>query len=314
MNLTTPITIQPSGITLGYGDMLLLVGSCFTDNIGCHLDMAAFDVLRNPFGILYNPASIAQCLQRCVEDAALTQSDLVQQQGQWHSWLHHSSFSRSTPQETLQACNDALHQAHAFLESCTTLIVTFGTAYIYKLKRDGRVVGNCHKVPQQQFVKQRMQVDDIVSEWQKLIFRLPRNIEKIIFTVSPIRHWKDGAHENQLSKATLLLAIDRLVGHRAGHAIVYFPSYELMMDELRDYRFYADDLLHPSNLATDIIWQRFLESYADDATQQIAHKAEQLYKMQQHRPFFPDSDEYCTHQAKTAALQEELKKLIDSQR
>lgn len=314
MNLTTPITTQQAGITLGYGDMLLLVGSCFTDNIGSHLEMAAFDVLSNPFGILYNPASIARCLLRCAEGTPLTEDDLVQQQGQWHSWQHHGSFSRATPQQTLQACNDALRRAHDFMAACTTLIVTFGTAYVYRLKKDGRVVGNCHKVPQQQFIKQRMQVDDIVGEWQNLIYRLPRNIEKIVFTVSPIRHWKDGAHENQLSKATLMLAIDRLVGRRAGHTIAYFPSYELMMDELRDYRFYADDMLHPSSLATEIIWQRFMECYADDTTRQIAHKAEQLYAMQQHRPLYPDSDEYRAHQARTSALQEELRQLIASRR
>ncbi len=309
-NLTTPIIPEPGGITLNYGDRVLLMGSCFTDNIGAHLEAAAFDVLCNPFGILYNPSSIAMCLQHCVEATPITAADLVQQQGQWHSWLHHSGFSRPTPQETLRACNEALYRAHHFLEGCTTLIVTFGTANVYRLKHDGRVVGNCHKVPQQQFIRQRLAVDDIVGQWQQVIFQLPRGIQKVVFTVSPIRHWKDGAHEDQLSKSTLLLAIDRLVGRRAGHTIGYFPSYELMMDELRDYRFYADDMLHPSSLAVDIIWQRFLSCYMGAATQQIVNKAEQLHKMQQHRPLFPDSHEYRAHQARTTALERELQELI----
>lgn len=310
MELQTVVRTVPDGISLNHGDSMVLVGSCFTDNIGDKLETAAFDVLRNPFGILYNPFSIAQCLQRCLADKEITEDDLVCQQGQWHSWLHHGSFSQSTPQECLRLCNCSLHEAHAYLQQCSTLVITFGTSNVYRLKGSGRVVGNCHKVPQQQFVKQLSTVDDIVREWQKILYQLPQHVKKIIFTVSPIRHWADGAHGNQLSKATLLLAIDRLVGRRSGHVIAYFPAYELMMDELRDYRFYADDLLHPSTLATEIIWQRFEQTYMDEATRLIAAKSEQLYRMQQHRPFFPDSEEYRQHQAKTQQLQQELQALI----
>jgi hypothetical protein len=313
MDLQTVVNIEKDDIDVSHADSLLLIGSCFTDNIGDRLETAAFDVRRNPFGILYNPLSIAQCLQRCLADRELTNDDLVFQQGQWHSWLHHSSFSQSSPQECLKLCNYSIHDTHAYLQSCTTLVITFGTAYVYHLKSDGRVVGNCHKVPQQQFMKQLSTVDDIVREWQNILFSLPRNVKKIIFTVSPIRHWADGAHGNQLSKAILLLAIDRLVGHRSGHTIGYFPAYELMMDELRDYRFYADDLLHPSTLATEIIWQRFATAYMNVTTQQTAHKAEQLYRMQQHRPFFPDSEEYRQHQAKTQQLQQELQMLMEQE-
>lgn len=308
--LQTVVPVDRDGIELSHTDALLLAGSCFTDNIGDRLESAAFDVQRNPFGILYNPFSIAQSLQRCMEDRELTEGDLVQQQGQWHSWMHHGSFSQSTPEACLRLCNSSLHATHAYLQQCSALIITFGTAYLYRLKSDGRVVGNCHKIPQQQFVKQLPAVDDIVREWQKLLYGLPRNVEKIIFTVSPIRHWADGAHGNQLSKATLLLAIERLVGHRAGHVIAYFPAYELMMDELRDYRFYADDMLHPSPLATEIIWRRFAGAYMSELTRRIADKAEQLYRMQQHRPLHPDSEEYRQHQVKTVQLQHELQALI----
>ncbi len=271
----TAVPVNAGGVNLCHADAVALLGSCFADNMGERFEMAAFDVLRNPFGVLYNPMSIALCLRHCFDNREITKDDLVLQQGLWHSWLHHSSFSDSTPEACLLRCNAAIRRAHEFLSHCSTLVITFGTAFVYKQKGTGRVVGNCHKIPQQQFVKTLATVEDIVSEWQHLIFALPAHIKQIVFTVSPIRHWADGAHGNQLSKATLLMAIERLVGRRAGHVITYFPAYEIMMDELRDYRYYADDLLHPNALAEKIIWQRFEQTYMSEATLQIIDKAEQ---------------------------------------
>ncbi len=308
--LQTTVPGEAGGVGMRHADAVMLLGSCFADNMGERFEMAAFEVLRNPFGVLYNPMSMALCLRYCLENREITKEDLVFQQGLWHSWLHHSSFSDSTPEACLAQCNAAIHRAHDFLSRCSTLVVTFGTAFVYKQKGSGRVVGNCHKVPQQQFIKSLAKVEEIVSEWQHLIFALPAHIKQIIFTVSPIRHWADGAHGNQLSKATLLMAVERLLGRRAGHTMSYFPAYEIMMDELRDYRFYADDLLHPNSLAEKIIWQRFAQTYMSEATLRVVDKAEQLYRMSQHRPFFPDSEEYRKHKEKTEQLKQELQRLI----
>ncbi len=305
---TVPVAAGDVGIT--HADAILLLGSCFADNMGSRFETAAFDVLHNPFGVLYNPLSMAVCLRHCLEHRAIGESDLVFQQGQWHSWLHHGSFSGSTPAACLAQCNEAVSRAHTFLSRCSTLIVTFGSAFVYRHRGTGSVVGNCHKVPQQQFVKSLVTVDEIVSEWQQVIFGLPSHIKQIVFTVSPIRHWADGAHGNQLSKATLLMAVERLVGHRAGHTIAYFPAYEIMMDELRDYRYYADDLLHPSALAERIIWQRFSQAYMSEATRQLADKAEQLHRMERHRPFFPDSEEYRKHKAHMEQSRHELQQQL----
>ncbi len=308
--LQTAVPVEAGGVSLNHADAVMLLGSCFADNMGERFEAAAFDVFHNPFGVLYNPMSIALCLRHCLDNREITTDDLVYQQSLWHSWLHHSSFSATTPEECLLQCNTAIHRGHEFLSRCSTIVITLGTAFVYKQKGTGRVVGNCHKVPQQQFIKTMATVEEIVSEWQHLIFGMPSHIKQIVFTVSPIRHWADGAHGNQLSKATLLMAVERLLGRRAGHTISYFPAYEIMIDELRDYRYYADDLLHPNALAEKIIWQRFAQTYMSEATLQIVDKAEQLYRMSQHRPFFPDSEEYKKHKDKTEQLRHELQRLL----
>ncbi|MDY5969234.1 MAG: GSCFA domain-containing protein [Bacteroidales bacterium] len=308
--LNTPVPTTPQPFQLTHQDRLLLLGSCFADNIGQRLQDAAFTVKRNPFGALYNPLSTAQCLLRCLEGKPICDEDLVYHNGLWHSWLHHGNFSQPSKENCLKECNTELCQTHEFLEDCNTLIVTFGTAFAYRLASDGRVVGNCHKLPQQTFEKCLLDVDEIVNAWKETLSAACGNGNKplrVIFTVSPIRHWRDGAHENAISKATLLLAIHKLAAEELHGTVSYFPSFEIMMDELRDYRFYADDMLHPSTLAQNIIWERFLNAYVSDATRAVVQKAELLTRMKTHRPLFPESEAYTQYQRKMAALEEKLK-------
>ncbi len=277
MKLVTYVDIPPSMLRIGYDTPLLLLGSCFTDEVGGKLQAAGFDLLCNPFGTLYNPMSIASCLQRAVDNRPMQADELVWHDGLWHSWLHHSRFSHSDREQCLSHCNDAIRQTHDFLERKPLLMVTFGTAWVFY--HQGRVVANCHKLPSQQFERRRLSVREIVEVWQPLSARLAC---PIIFTVSPIRHLADGAHGNQLSKATLMLAVDSMVN--ANPQTYYFDSYELLMDELRDYRFYARDMCHPSDMAVDIVWERFQETYMSAETRDCLRRQEKAYIQSQHRP------------------------------
>ncbi len=276
MKLMTPVDISPSPLSVGYDTPMLLLGSCFTDEIGKKLQAAGFDLLCNPFGTLYNPLSIAACLQRAVDNRPMQADELVWHDGLWHSWLHHSRFSHADRNQCLSCCNEAIHQTHAFIERKPLLMVTFGTAWVFE--RGGSVVANCHKVPQREFNRRRLTVQEIVETWQPLSARLAC---PTLFTVSPIRHLADGAHGNQLSKATLMLAVDSMVN--ANPQTYYFDSYELLMDELRDYRFYARDMCHPSEVAVDIVWERFQEAYMSTETRDSVHRQEKTYSQSQHR-------------------------------
>lgn len=270
MNLTTPVPVVPSPLRLSHERPVLLIGSCFTESIGMKISDFGFRTLINPFGILYNPLSIAECLRRCVEGEEITERELVFRDQLWHSWLHHGSFSRPTPEACLEACNQRLHEAHNFLKENPVIILTLGTAWVYE--HEGRPVANCHKVPGKEFTKRLLTVDEITSQFSPLNSPFP-----ILLTVSPIRHWADGPHGNQLSKSTLLLATEQLPWE-------YFPAYEILMDELRDYRFYDRDLLHPSPLAVDIVWERFQQTYMDAPTLARGQEAHKQHLREAHRP------------------------------
>ena len=272
---------------------IVSLGSCFADEIGQRLEAGGFAIEANPFGTLYNPASIAAALHRLVDDRELdATADLVEHEGLWHSWHHHGSFSRKTQQEVLDACNSRIHQAHRALRDAKLLMVTFGTAWVFELSPEsgfrvdtpGGVVANCHKLPAATFCRRRLDVHEIVSQWQPLLLELHALGCHVVFTVSPIRHTADGAHGNQLSKSTLLLAVDQLV--QTG-AAAYFDSYEILMDELRDYRFYARDLCHPSDLAVDIMWERLQQTYMTDAVRQKVALNEKALRQSLHRPLHP---------------------------
>ena len=276
MQLTTPVIITPATLSIDYSTPMLLLGSCFTDEVGERLQAAGFDTLCNPFGTLYNPLSIAACLWRAIDNRLMVGDELVGYDGLWHSWMHHSRFSHEDKDVCLTRCNQSISQVHQYLSLHPLLVVTFGTAWVFY--HNGSVVANCHKLPSQQFVRRRLDVGEIVDVWQPLMERLGTDI---LFTVSPIRHMADGAHGNQLSKATLLLATERLVERR--EQAYYFDSYELLMDELRDYRYYARDMCHPSDVAVDVVWERFQQAYMTAATREQVRQREKVFRQSQHR-------------------------------
>ena len=302
MQLQTVVDIPKAPFQISHTDKLLLLGSCFADEMGEKLTANGFQVLANPFGTLYNPASIALMLLRCISERDCTEVFQDSVTGIWHSWMHHSRFSAATRNELQESVNKATAQTADYLRQANVLIVTFGTAIIYRLKETGMLVANCHKQPDSLFLRERLTAYDIVDQWQILLNLLSTiNPElKIIFTVSPIRHKRDGLHVNQISKGILLQAVDEIVNSNLSNSkceheqeIVnskssnckynYFPSYEIMLDELRDYRFYAEDMVHPSPLAVEYIWQRFQQTYMSPQTVEQCRLKLKQWKQTQHR-------------------------------
>ena len=281
---TTPVETPQMPFIVDFSSGIISLGSCFADEIGKRLQEGGFNIELNPFGALYNPASIASAMQRIIDDKPIGMGDLVEQDGLWHSWHHHGSFSQATPDATLEACNSRIHQAHNALKKASLLMITFGTAYIYEY--EGCVVANCHKVPNNRFARCRMTVDEIVALWTPLIEKLNTQYPtlNIVFTVSPIRHLADGAHGNQLSKSTLLLAVDQLITQTINQSIHYFPSYEIVLDELRDYRFFGLDMTHPTELAVDVVWEHFQRATMRPAVCEQARVNAKQAKRDKHIP------------------------------
>ncbi|MBQ6978158.1 MAG: GSCFA domain-containing protein [Paludibacteraceae bacterium] len=281
MKLQTIVDIKPSEWKIGYEDKILMLGSCFSDEIGRQMEERKMQVTCNPFGTLYNPLSIANAIH-------MTElPELVEHDGLWHSMAHHGSFSRATKEEAEKAVAESIETMQRALEEATVVIVTFGTAWVYELSaishQPSVIVGNCHKMPEKWFSRRRLTVEEIVEAWQPILAQYAD--KKWLFTVSPIRHVRDGLHENQVSKATLLMAVDQMVNSTWPNGKwQYFPSYEIVMDELRDYRFYADDLVHPSSMAVEYIWERFCETFCTSQTINAMHLAHKEWKFAHHRP------------------------------
>lgn len=312
MKLYTEVEIPNAPWGIGHSDRLMLLGSCFATDIGERLTDAGFRTQVNPLGALYNPASVAVLLDRLIDKRPFAPEDIMDFGAEGYgTWEAHSLLSRPTADEALQVLNERLVQAWTWLHDADVLIVTFGTAWVYRL--GGNVVANCHHEPPSRFVRERLTVDDIVHLWQPLFHRLAtlRPGLRILFTISPIRHLRDGAHANQLSKATLLLAVETLLRVRGEGLVVrvkagaannsnpspltsnptYFPSYEIVLDELRDYRFYADDLTHPAPLAVERVWERFADTYFDASTRQAVRRIGEVTRALRHRPLHSESNE-----------------------
>ena len=301
LTFSTPVHIPVSDWQIGYNDRLLLLGSCFSDHIAAKLNEHYFQVTANPFGTLYNPLSIANALSLA---AAGQLPEWVEWGGLYHSMYHHGSFSRPTAEQTAEAVGESMQVLRKAFEEAQVVIITFGTAWVYEY--EGKVVANCHKMPANKFERRRLTVEEIVEVWQPIV---EAHKEKhFLFTVSPIRHIKDGLHENQLSKAVLLMAIDRLQqqaqagketqtkGEKHTQAspttrVAYFPSYEIVQDELRDYRFYAEDMVHPSAVAVEYVWEWFGKTYFSEATQREMQPLHRLYLDRHHTLLHPDSAE-----------------------
>ena len=269
---------------------VVMLGSCFTDNVGGCLLGGGFPACVNPCGTLYNPASIASALLDILYERPYTRDDLFQHEGLWHSWSHHSRFSGPDPDAVVEHINKSQAKASEALSKASALFITFGTSWIFRLTEEGRVVANCHKKPAALFQREMLNTQKVYGLWKKMLRELQARYPalKTVFTVSPIRHLADGAHGNQASKSTLLLAIDQLTPGFADTSL-YFPAYEIMMDDLRDYRFYAADMLHPSPVAIAYIYDKFCESFMTQATVMKALQAEREARRVAHRPLHPTS-------------------------
>lgn len=291
---STPVNIQPAPFDLSFRDKILLAGSCFAEEIGGLLTENKFDVDVNPFGALYNPLSLDDALRRLASGKPYIHSDLFLHEGRYYSFAHHSKFSSADADTALKMMNDRIELSTLQLKECSLLIVTWGTAFGYRLKSgDGKVVANCHKLPAETFIREMLSIDEILCRWNYLLaslFALNPNLH-LVLTVSPIRHLNDGAQGNQISKSTLIIAADRL-RQSFPDRISYFPAYEIMMDELRDYRFYADDMLHPSRTAVEYIWEKFRNSYFSSETKTAYDAWQPIRKALRHVPFNPKSETY----------------------
>ncbi|MDD3080366.1 MAG: GSCFA domain-containing protein [Paludibacter sp.] len=277
---------------ISYEHNIMSLGSCFSENIGMKLQSAYFSIDINPFGILFNPVSIKNCIEKLIKNNAFVEKDLFKHQSLWGSFYHSTLFSATSPEVCLKNINERFEKGHENLEKANFLLITFGTAWIFEHKETNTVVTNCHKLPASNFVRRRLSVDEIVSEYIALFHKLHILYPtlKIILTVSPVRHWKDGANDNNLSKSILLLAVDKI--QSLFEHVFYFPAYEIMMDELRDYRFYDKDMFHPSEVAIDYIWQRFSETFFSQKTLQLKKKLENIRQQTEHRPIHPDTIEH----------------------
>lgn len=294
MDLQTNVELPSKIPLISYQKHLMLFGSCFADHIGSLLTDYKFYCDVNPFGTLYNPASIEQAIRLLQTREEWAAADLLRHpSGFSYSLMHHSCFSHRDEQCCLSQINERFRKARTGLSELDVLLLTWGTAWVYRYKKTGGIVGNCHKLPSADFERCCLRVDDVVESYVALMEDLlavnPRL--KVLICVSPIRHLKETAHGNQLSKAVLLLAVEQLQ-QLFPQSIIYFPSYELMIDELRDYRFYAEDMVHPSSLAVKYIWSCFVKTFCSDSTLQQMQQWEKIAKALNHRPFDVQASSY----------------------
>ncbi|MDR1864643.1 MAG: GSCFA domain-containing protein [Bacteroidales bacterium] len=268
---------------INYGTPLMMLGSCFAENIGCQLQRLKFNMVINPFGTVFHPLPIARQLQRMIAAEKYTKDDLLYHHESWISFDHHGRFSHPDADVCLQGINRELLEGRRQLTQAGWIFVAFGTAWAYRRKDTGQIAANCHQYPAGMFERVRSGVDEICEKWEKTIAALHvcSPDAKIVFTVSPVRHLRDGAHENQLSKATLLLSVERLNSITGAG---YFPAYEILLDDLRDYRFYGEDMTHPSPAAMQYIREYFRETYLTDEASRIMKEVEDIVKASDHRP------------------------------
>ena len=289
MQLQTNLPLTPATRQIDYTSKVLLLGSCFTEHIGNKLEYFQFRNYSNPFGIYFHPKAIESLLNRVLEERPFEIADVFEFQEQWHSYEAHSRVSQPSKEALIKTLNDRLSASREFLISATHIFLTLGTAWGYRLQATGNWVANCHKVPQKEFSKELLGVSDVESGLKRILSMI-RHLNpgaQVVFTISPVRHLKDGFIENQQSKAHLIAAVHRVI--QDGKAD-YFPAYELFMDELRDYRFYAEDLVHPNGLAIEYIWEKFKQVWLAKNTFGAMQKVADIRKGLAHRPFNPESE------------------------
>jgi hypothetical protein len=289
MQFFANINIKPLEPSITYKDKILLTGSCFTEHIGNFLIENKFNALQNPNGILFDPLSVSSSLLSYIQNKKYTEGDLFYLNETWNSWQHHSRFSAVNKQDCLNGINQSQQQAHVFLKDADWLIITLGSAFTYKIVENSNAVANCHKAPAQHFNKHLNTIEEIVTAFDSVIHQLFHfnNKLKIIFTISPVRHLRDGVVDNNRSKARLIEAVHHLVNKF--DKLYYFPAYELVIDVLRDYRFYDIDLAHPNYAATQFVLEKFSENCFDQPTKELLEEIKKIVIAKKHKPFNPES-------------------------
>ncbi len=291
MEFRLALTPREFEYKINHQHTLFLAGSCFTEQIGAKLSNLKFKTIENPHGILFNPISIAHSISTYVQNKVYTSDDLFFENELWGSWDHHTRFSNINKEECLNKINESQSRAHAFLKNADWLMITLGSSFVYELSSD-RVVANCHKVPADKFKKRLLSSEAIQNSLKKMLdeLRVFNPSIKVIFTISPVRHLRDGFIENNRSKANLINAVHELVNNAS--SIFYFPSYELIMDDLRDYRFFAEDMVHPNYAATNYVWDKFIDSSVDESSIKIMKEIASINIARNHKPFNPTSKQH----------------------
>lgn len=313
MDFMININIKNLPKPISYQDKILLIGSCFTEHIGNTLDELKFQVLQNPHGILFDPASVCKSLISYTQNKKYSKADLFYLNGVWNSWEHHSRFSHPDAEVSLQLMNDATQKAHAFLKEADWIIITLGSSFSYRLTeiaegKKGEGVANCHRAPAQWFAKHLLAIDETITLLDNCYHQLKRFNPRLnfLFTVSPVRHIRDGVVENNRSKARLLESVHHMVNKFEG--LHYFPAYELVIDVLRDYRFYDIDLVHPNYPATSFVLEKFAENCVDASSRQLMQEVKKVIIARKHKPFHPTTD---AHQQFLASHFQKVNQLME---
>lgn len=299
MNFRTQIPIPPNLNPIDYNSKIVSLGSCFAVNMAEKFEYYKFQNSVNPFGIIFNPVSIEKLIYRIVNQVFFTEKDIFFHNERWHCFEVHSDLSNANKEEFLENLNVILKLSLIQLFQASHVIITFGTSWVYRNFESNTIVANCHKLPQNQFQKEILSVETIGNSIKNTIDLIQKiNPDcNFIFTVSPVRHLKDGFVENQRSKSHLITAIHDVIKPQLP-AVNYFPSYEIMMDELRDYRFYAEDMLHPSAVAIDYIWSKFKESTIAESDFPVMEQVDSIQKSLSHKPFNPNSESHLKFESK----------------
>lgn len=308
MEFKTTIPPHNALFPLTHDHKIMLIGSCFSQEIGNKLNQCGFNTTINPFGTLFNPHSLVACLNHIIRNKKFTSADFFEHNGFWHSYKLHSSFSGQHLNDCIANVNRSISEGHTFLSTADTLIITFGSAWIYQLIENDTIVANCHKVPQQLFSKRKLGVNEVVAETSHLIEHLKGanpNLN-IIFTISPVKHLKDGFIENNWSKSTLNVAVHELV--RRFDFCDYYPAFEILNDDLRDYRFYKNDMVHPNELAVQYVFEHFCKAYFNEETMEIAHAFFALSKSVDHKTFNSDHPD---HQKFISSFEKKANRLMN---
>jgi hypothetical protein len=307
--------IKKLGQPIMHKDKLFLIGSCFTENMGEKLKKYKFSILENPNGILFNPVSVTEALTSYMENSLVTEANLFQLNEGWHSWKHHSRFSGLSAEDSLNKINTSTSNAHDYLKRADYLMITLGSSWIYTLTdkainaKPGSIAANNHKAPADWFYRRLMTTEEVLQTLDNTLYRLFHfnSKLKIIFTISPVRHLREGVVENNRSKAVLIQAVHHLVDKF--DRLYYFPAYELVIDDLRDYRFYAEDLVHPNYSATQYVWEKFINACIDEKAKSLMEEIHSINLAYQHKPFNASSEQHKkflqSFYEKTKAIQEQ---------